>query len=310
MSQALLFGGEPRPWFESDPGIPAFSILNARNGEWQGRKARWLAEVGSGLDGRSAAAMDCHDGRNGSPIEGHAVIGTSGFDPVLAELVYRWYSRPGWQVVDPFCGGVTRGAVAVTMGRAYWGCDLSAEQVAANRAFQDEKEDRRRTALRERWIVGDAFDALDSAPIADLVFTCPPYGSLERYSQHRRDLSAMPWPAFLEAYRAILAKASERLKPNRFAVVVVGNFRDRRDISGRLVHQDRPLRNLVGETIDAFEAAGIRWYDEAHVVTSIGTLAARTAYVWPRSRKIGRTHQTVLVFVKGCPKIATREIKP
>ena len=116
----------------------------------------------------------------------------------------------------------------------------------------------------------------------------------------------MPWPAFVEAYRAILAKSAERLKPNRFAVVVVGNFRDRRDNEGRQVQQDRPLRNLVGETIAACEASGLRWYDEAHLVTPVGTLAARTAYVWPRSRKIGRTHQTVLVFVKGCPKRATK----
>ncbi len=299
MTQALLFGGESRPWFESDPGIPSFSILNARNGEWQTRKAHWLREIGSGVEGRSAAAFDCHDGKNGNLIEGHNLIGTSGFDPVLAELVYRWYSRPGWQVVDPFCGGVTRGAVSVTIGREYWGCDLSRDQVESNRAFRDE---------RPRWIVGDALDALDGAPLADLVFTCPPYGSLERYSQRPEDLSAMPWPAFVEAYRAILAKSAERLKPNRFAVVVVGNFRDRRDNEGRQVQQDRPLRNLVGETIAACEASGLRWYDEAHLVTPVGTLAARTAYVWPRSRKIGRTHQTVLMFVKGCPKRATKAL--
>src|ERR1700733_3489840 len=45
------------------------------------------------------------------------------FDPVLCELVYRWYSPPGGLVLDPFAGGSVRGIVASVLGRRYLGID-------------------------------------------------------------------------------------------------------------------------------------------------------------------------------------------
>ena len=53
------------------------------------------------------------------------------FDPVLCELVYRWFSAPGHLVLDPFAGGSVRGIVAAATGRAYAGIDLRDEQVQA-----------------------------------------------------------------------------------------------------------------------------------------------------------------------------------
>ena len=60
--------------------------------------------------------------------------GTSIFDPVLCELVYRWFCPPGGLVLDPFAGGSVRGIVAGVLGRRYVGVDLSAAQLDANRA--------------------------------------------------------------------------------------------------------------------------------------------------------------------------------
>ena len=57
--------------------------------------------------------------------------GTSIFDPVLCEVVYRWWSGRGATVLDPFAGGSVRGIVAGALGRRYYGMDLSATQVEA-----------------------------------------------------------------------------------------------------------------------------------------------------------------------------------
>src|SRR5271154_2766551 len=51
--------------------------------------------------------------------------GTSVFDPVLCEIVYRWFCPYGGLVLDPFAGGSVRGIVASKCGRRYIGMDLS-----------------------------------------------------------------------------------------------------------------------------------------------------------------------------------------
>src|SRR3990167_7795898 len=115
------------------------------------------------------------------------MVGTSVFDPVLCELAYRWFAPPGGMVVDPFAGGSVRGIVAGLMGNGYLGIDLRHEQIQANVAQRD-------AICPEAdcsWLTGDSMDMMGQAPPADFIFTCPPYGDLERYSDDPRDLSTM-----------------------------------------------------------------------------------------------------------------------
>ena len=68
-------------------------------------------------------------------ITGEAGISTSGtsvFDPVLCEIIYRWFTAPGGEILDPFAGGSVRGITAAALGRNYHGLELRPEQVAAN----------------------------------------------------------------------------------------------------------------------------------------------------------------------------------
>ncbi|MGH6852548.1 MAG: DNA methyltransferase [Methylocella sp.] len=218
------------------------------------------------------------------------LTGTSIFDPVLCELAYRWFSPPGDLVLDPFSGGSVRGIVAAKCGRRYVGIDLSARQVVANR------EQAARICgegIIPEWIVGDSAVILATIDCAaDFVFSCPPYGDLEIYSDSAADISSMSHPAFLVAYRAIIAAAAGKLKPDRFACFVVGDFRDKRGF----------YRNFVGETVAAFEAAGARLYNEAVLVTEAGSLPIRAGRQFMASRKLGKTHQNMLVFCKGDPR--------
>jgi hypothetical protein len=49
----------------------------------------------------------------------------------------------------------------------------------------------------------------------------------------------------------------------------------------------------------------MRLYNDAVLVTAVGSLPIRVARQFEISRKLGRTHQSVLVFVKGDPRRAT-----
>jgi hypothetical protein len=220
--------------------------------------------------------------------------GTSIFDPVLCELVYRWFCPSGGQVVDPFAGGSVRGIVAARLGRRYWGCDLRAEQVRANEE-QGAQLCPKNTPV---WVTGDAVDVLPSSPAADFVLSCPPYGDLERYSDDPHDLSTMQYDEFVVQYRRIVKGCADRLNDDTFACFVVGEFRDKRGA----------YHNFVGDTVQAFQQAGLQYYNEAILVTAVGSLPIRAAKQFSVSRKLGKTHQNVLVFCKGDPKKAAQKV--
>lgn len=288
-----LFGESMRPPVASPVAqkflVPPFSVLNAREGEWQERKRAWTAMGIKGEVGRDAAAIHCPNVASESTLEDANY--TSIFDPVLCELAYRWFSGEGAQILDPFAGGSVRGIVASHLGRKYWGCDLRAEQIEANKAQGKSLC----TGFEPQWICGDSLHEIDNAPEADFVFSCPPYGDLEVYSDLPDDLSAMEWPEFLKAYREIIRKACAKLRQNRFACFVVGDFRD----------GNGNYRNFVSETIAAFVDAGMSFYNEAILVTSVGSASMRVTRQFNAGRKLCKTHQNVLVFVKGCGKKAT-----
>lgn len=152
------------------------------------------------------------------------------------------------------------------------------------------------SALMPEWQQADAATwtaGLDRAS-ADMIFTCPPYFSLEKYSEDPADLSQMDGAGFATAYRQILAQAAAALKPDRFAVVVTG---DARDAKGA-------LRDLRGLTISAMEDAGLTLASSAILVTPIGSLIYTAGKGFTSHRNLGRTHQDVLVFVKGDRKAA------
>lgn len=229
-------------------------------------------------------------------MDGAPQSGTSIFDPVLCELAYRWFCPQGGTILDPFAGGSVRGIVASELGRPYVGVDLRPEQVVANRA----QADRICSDPQPVWHVGDSrqIDEHAAGVETDFIFSCPPYADLEVYSDDPQDLSTLAYPEFRDAYFEIIAKASAMLKPDRFACFIVGEVRDKRG----------NYYGFVPDTIAAFRAAGLEYYNEAILVTAAGSLPIRAGKQFEATRKVGKTHQNILVFVKGDAKAATAAI--
>jgi DNA modification methylase len=266
------------------------------------------------VEARLGRTLSTPDFRENHWVPSESYRGTSIFDPVLCELAYRWWSPPGGLVLDPFAGGSVRGIVAALLGRRYLGVELSQAQKAANEAQRRDvfallgRVRASGTAFpglgeggppMPRWTLGDAraLDKVCKEPV-DFLFTCPPYGSLERYSDDPRDLSAMQDEEFDAAYREVIVKACRLLRPDSFACYVVGDYRDARGV----------YRNLVGRTVAAFEEGGLAFYNEAILITPAGSLPIRVARMFEGSRKLGKAHQNVLVFVKGDPEAATKRV--
>ena len=307
--------------------VPPFTVLDARSGPWQERKRSWLAhgiqsEVGREdnvtLGSLSGRVPDYYDQKNrAEQLAGHALstsefethhlvvpqgssinaTGTSVFDPVLVELANRWYCRPGGKILDPFAGGSVRGAVSALLGRRYTGVDLRTEQIEANKQQWEQIATRNADAPAPEWIAGDSLDVIPTLGCEyDLLFSCPPYADLERYSDNPADLSTMDYDNFLSIYRSIIASSVDKLGPDAFCVWVVGEVRDRKG----------NYRGFVPDTIKAFKDAGASFYNEAILVTPTGALAITSGRTFAAGRKLGKNHQNVLVFAKGNAKHAAQ----
>ena len=266
--------------------FPPFSILDAKQGAWQERKRAWSSLGIKGEIGRKHNLLSMSEA-----VRDEFGDCTSIFDPVLCELAYRWWCPEGGQVVDPFAGGSVRGIVAGMLGRWYWGCDLRQEQIEANETQRAEIAPE--SAIQ--WVCGDSMETLADAPPADFIFSCPPYGDLEKYSDDPADLSSMEWHTFTAAYKRIILRSVKALKDDRFACFVVGDFRDKKGF----------YRNFVSETIAGFEAAGSRLYNEAILATLVGSACMRVTKQFLAGRKLAKTHQNILVFCKGDWRKAT-----
>ncbi|AGM11786.1 hypothetical protein M201_gp11 [Haloarcula californiae tailed virus 2] len=296
---------------EQDFGVPPFSVLNTTKAYWTERREQWKE---MGLDnlretpGREDAMVEGEGGvytgdwgggeDSGGVGGGMDGTGTSVFDPVLAELLYRWFAPSEGTVLDPFAGGPARAVVSAVTGRAYHGIDLNEAQVQHNRESWDgvadsdiDVDNAPQWAHGDSAEMGEHIEAQEWPDEYDFLFSCPPYHDLETYTDQDEDLSNMDYPEFLETYRTIIAQGVERLKEDRFAAFVVSEVRD----------DEGFYRGFVSDTVQAFEDAGMHLYNDAVLVNTPGTLPVRVRNYFERGRKLGRMHQNVLVFFKGDP---------
>lgn len=304
--------------------IPPFSIFDTRQGYWQERKKQWH-QLGFNsqesredveLIAKSGQAPNVYKLRNemreklgrdpdwdeiiaeAKRLGMHIYEGASIFDPVLAEICYKWFCPEGGSILDPFAGGSVRGIVAGVLGFPYFGIDLRHEQVRAN---DEQAEAIFKDGCRAYpvWATGDSAMYLDnvSKPV-DFIFSCPPYHDLEKYSDDPADLSNMTYEQFANIYRSIITKSMAKLKQDRFACFVIADIRDEKGF----------YRNFISETIDCFTKCidengdTVKLYNEIILINVAGSVPIRVGRQFEAGRKVGKVHQNVLVFYKGDPK--------
>jgi len=146
---------------------------------------------------------------------------------------------------------------------------------------------------KPNWIHGDSENLsvlVDKNRNYDMIFSCPPYYDLEKYSDEQGELSALEtYEEFLDKYNSIISECVYRLQDNRFAVFVVSDIRDKKGF----------YRNLVGDTKSAFINNDMELYNDIIFLTAIGGLPLRCGIPFKKYRKVGRAHQNILVFYKG-----------
>ena len=260
---------------------PPFSILDTKSGNWQRRKKLWTKLGIKSEIGREVSVINMDT----KSKEKNSTNYTSIFDPALCEVLYKWFCIDGGTILDPFAGGSVRGIVANYLGYKYTGIDIRKEQIESNR---EQGLDILEITNQPNWYVGDSNKILNNFTNKfDLVFTCPPYAYLEKYSNLEGDISNMDYKDFLKFYKLIIEKSCKLLKSGGFAVFVVGEVRDK---FGNYL-------GLVPDTINAFKSCGMNFYNEAILLNSIASASMR-ANGNMKSKKLVKIHQNVLIFKK------------
>ena len=144
------------------------------------------------------------------------------------------------------------------------------------------------------WIVGDSVKQVAYFNHKfDMVFTCPPYYNLEKYTDIPGDISNFrSYRDFRYKYSQILNLSAFMLEDDSFFVIVVGEIRN---------PETGEYYGLVPDTIRILRDAGLKYYNEIILENNIGSLPIRAPKYFDQSRKIGKMHQNVLVFFKGDP---------
>jgi hypothetical protein len=262
---------------------PPFSVLDSKNGNWQIRKSQWKKRGIKSEVGRKENTL-----KYSNTLNTGNYTGTSIFDPVLCELMYRWFCPESGLILDTFAGGSVRGIVANYLSYKYTGLELRQEQVDSNR---EQALDILPLENQPQWYCGDSDKLLDGQweHKFDFIFSCPPYMDLEKYSDLPDDLSTLSDADFDLKYSNIINKACKILKPGCYAVFVVGDVRD----------NDGYYKDLITMTKMAFYKAGLKLYNEAILLENgLNTAAMRADKQFTAGKKLVKVHQNVLVFKK------------
>lgn len=216
--------------------------------------------------------------------------GVSVFDPVLSELSCKWFTPyNGAKIFDCFAGDCFKGLVFSLCGYEFTGIELRQEQINDNNEAIKNFEN-----LNIKYICDDGqnVDQYFQEQSQDLLFSCPPYFDLEVYSKLPNDASNQKeYCDFLKILDNAFSKSIKILKDNRFAVIVVGNIRDKQGF----------YYNFINDIINIFNKNGMFLLNELILKEPVSSRRFSVRGMF-KSRKIVKIHQNILVFYKGNPK--------
>lgn len=298
--------------------VPPFSILDTRKGYWQARKKLWRDIIGDMGESRNDTLitspeikykdlylktrkhreelgitfkeyLDKYVSDEVKEREASKVLsaGVSLLDPVMAEIVCKWFGTQGCNTFDCFAGDSVFGYVSAYLGNDFIGIELRPEQAEIN--------NERVEGMTARYINDDGQNVANhlQPESQDLLFSCPPYFDLEVYSDLPNDASNQgSYEDFIGILRNAFSAALGCLKNDRFAVIVVGDVRNKKTGC---------YYDFCGDIKRIFRENGAELYNEI-ILVETGASTALRAGRYMESRKVAKMHQNILVFYKGNTK--------
>jgi len=210
-------------------------------------------------------------------------------NPTIDERIYKIYGFRDAQVYSPFMGHTIEYIIAGQMGMNYWGSTVNQYIVNINRRFYEEHKHLVPSDIVCKFWVEDAtvMESVDNNSV-DLIWTSPPYWRAEQYpSDHPNEMSRTEtYDEFLELYRLSAKQIYRVLKPNRYAILQVGDVRF-----------EDVFYSLGADTLFIFREAGFKIHDVI-VMINISPHAWVAGGRAIEKKYTIKTHEYLLVFLK------------
>lgn len=221
--------------------------------------------------------------KKGKSFNGNASV----LDPVACEVILRFFMpTDGYRIYNPFGGGVQFGFVAGSYDYEYIASEIRQNQCDANNIICQDFNN-------AKWVKSDSSKYKPKGEF-DLCFSCPPYYKVEKYIDYDGvvpdgELNEM---TTYEQFRNTLFDgykiAIEKLKENRFFVVMTGDSRDK----------NGAYYGCEAEHELFFRDQGLHIYNKIVYLECEFTRLAH-AKVTLNYRKFPKREQKILVFYKG-----------
>lgn len=212
--------------------------------------------------------------------------GVSTFPPDLCRKITNFYSEEGETVLDCCHGHASRVETVHKLNRHYIGYDICyneftnqvKEKLLSNQLFPSKYTITLRNQSSEK------MEELDNS--IDLIFTSPPYFSIEFYSDDPRQIGYnKTYEEFLAGLKRILAECYRVLKPGKICAFNVNDFR-----------MDGKFYMFHADTARLMQEVGFKLHDIIIIVWGNCMGAAFANQVW--ERKITAKRNEFLVVGK------------
>lgn len=232
--------------------------------------------------------------KKGKSFNGNASV----LDPVACEVILRFFMpTEGRRVYNPFGGGVQFGFITGSYGYEYIASEIRQNQCDANNILCQDFDS-------AKWIKSDS-STYEPEGMFDLAFSCPPYYKVEKYIDYNDEipegeLNNIPtYDEFRDTLFAGYKKAIDKLKDNRFFVIMTGDSRDK----------NGAYYGCEAEHELFFKEQGLHIYNKITYLECEFTRLAHAKRTLDY-RKFPKREQKILVFFKGDMKMIKETFPP
>lgn len=172
------------------------------------------------------------------------------FPREINEQLLKFYTHKKDIIFDPMAGHSSRMEATYKLGRHYIGYDISHEFMEFNRKIKKEllkdNPDNIQITLKEQ----DSRTIDEPDDSVDFIFTSPPYWNLEWYGDEEEQLGNLSYDDFMKDITDIYKQCFRILKPGKFCIINVNDFRKGGEYYSYHV-----------DTVNALKSAGFKQFD-------------------------------------------------
>ena len=207
----------------------------------------------------------------------------------ILEQLLDFYTERGDVFYDPFAGHNSRMEVSFRKGRNYIGWDCSKEFMKFNRKVREHLLKDNPENLTIKLVEGDSRKIDEPDNSVDFIFSSPPYWNLEWYGDEPEQLGNLSYEDFMVGMTEVYAHCFRILKPGKFCIMNVNDFR-----------KGGKYYSYHVDTVNALKSVGFEQFD--HIILHYPN-AMRKSFpnqIW-EEKLMPKGHEHLLVFLKPDP---------